>query len=129
MDLDKEEVAEQLDVSPVSVKIWTGAVYSDEVKLKKPGWRREVQGFVLDYVQKHPCFLLGDLPQAIQETFEDLRTVPIEKICGTLRHDINLSRRKLKKLATDKISPEREYSRQRLSSFYNIPEPLDLNDM
>ncbi|KAF9983985.1 hypothetical protein BGZ75_004431 [Mortierella antarctica] len=129
MDLDKEEVAEQLDVSPVSVKIWTGAVYSDEVKLKKPGWRREVQGFVLDYVQKHPCFMLGDLQQAIQETFEDLRTVPIEKICGTLRHDINLSRRKLKKLATDKISPEREYSRQRLSSFYNIPEPLDLNDM
>ncbi|KAF9945145.1 hypothetical protein BGZ72_001618, partial [Mortierella alpina] len=99
-------------------------VYSAEVRLRTPRWRAEVQEFVLNYVQEHPCFILEELQTAIQETYEDLRTVSIPTVCRALRHDLKLSRKKLEKRAREAVPQELEDFKYRLSPFYYFPEQL-----
>lgn len=75
-------------------------------------------------MSEHPCLYLKELQENLIETFPDLTNTSISTICRALRHDLQLTRKKMEKRAREAIPQERIDYLFRLSPFYLYPEQL-----
>lgn len=80
--------------------------------------------FVETYVNQHPCLFLDELKDAIATAFPDLSNVSLATVCRALRHDMNLTRKKLEKRAREAKAQELDDFKFRLGTFYMYPEQL-----
>lgn len=72
----------------------------------------------------HPCFYLEELKLELEESFPELLNVSLSTICRALRHDCNLSLKKLERRSRRAIPQEIEDFKYRLRPFYTYPHQL-----
>lgn len=102
----------------------TGNVKKNIGRNLSPRWPDAVREYVEGYVQEHPCFYLEELQQKIQDTFPSLQNVSLPSICRALRHDLNLTRKKIEKRAREAAPHEVKDFKARLQKLYQYPEQL-----
>lgn len=96
----------------------------DTLDTPSPRWPKEVCDHVEQYVAEHPCLYLQELQRNLQATFPDLTNTSIPTICRALRHDLQLTRKKLEKRSREAIPQELADFEFRLAPFYLYPEQM-----
>jgi transposase len=95
---------------------------------KRPTQRRavdpEIKSWIQDYVEAHPCFLLGELQTALKTSFPQFMANSIPTICRILRHDLSLTRKVLTRRAREARPLEIQTYFDKLAQFYSYPDQL-----
>jgi hypothetical protein len=101
----------------------TGTVEKASPKERKVRWGPDVESFVRNYIDGHPCFFIEELQDELREKFPDIRC-SVSTISRYLRFDLNLSRKVLQKRAREARPSDIAYYEFTLEQVYMHPEQL-----
>jgi len=102
----------------------TGGVVERHTRQPRPRFPEAVYDFMRAYIADHPCFFLEELQDALRMAFPDLANTSVPTICRALRHDLNLTRKRIQKRAREALPGEVADFKTRLKTFYCYPEQL-----
>jgi hypothetical protein len=128
--LPVDDVCAILGLSKKSVQRWykafeeTGTVAKSNTRITPLRWPPAVYDFTKDFIKDHPCFYLEELQVSLTEAFPDVGNISISTICRALRHDLNVTKKVLCKMAREAIPLELEDYYNRLLPFYKYSEQL-----
>jgi transposase len=128
--IDARRVSMILGPSERSILNWqilfeeTGSVDAMQRHERKSRWPQYVLDFVLDYAEQNPTFLIEELQEEIRANFPSVKNISNSTICRALRHDLNLTRKKIVKRAIERSKVEIMSYKSRLSPFYFYQEQL-----
>ncbi|OWZ06902.1 Transposase [Phytophthora megakarya] len=129
-DIDLAVVALVIGVSTRSISRWgllfrrRGNVKPNVQIKRKTRWPLDCIKFVKGFVEKHPCFYIEELQEALKTTFPALPNISTATICKALRFDLGLTRKVLTKRARKCAPTEIDAYYEKLASFYRDPEQL-----
>ena len=102
----------------------TGGVMERHTRQPRPWFPEAVYDFMRAYIADHPCFFLEELQDALRMAFPDLANTSVPTICRALRHDLNLTRKRIQKRAREALPGEVADFKTQLKIFYCYPEQL-----
>ncbi|KAG0360498.1 hypothetical protein BGZ54_009496, partial [Gamsiella multidivaricata] len=97
---------------------------ADNFRQVRPRWPEEVYDFVRKYTADHPCFFLEELQDGIQAAFPELTNTSVPTLCRALRHDLNMTRKKIQKRAREALPQEIADFKYGLKPFFSYQEQL-----
>lgn len=101
----------------------TGSVEPAAPRERKMRWPADVESFVRDYIEGHPCFFIEELQDELREKFPAIPSSS-STISRYLRFDLKMSRKVLQKRAREARPGDIDYYEFTLEQVYMHPEQL-----